>query len=217
MYKLVSFDLCPFVQRSLIVLNEKEIPYDITYIDLSNKPDWFLELSPTGKVPVVQTEDGDTLFESAVINEFLDESHEPRFMPDTPLARARQRMWIDFTGGIFGDVFRLYTAATREAAEENLAKAQAKLDRLVEEVEGNLFAGDDFSLVDAAVAPAFSRLAWVDRLVPDMNIFANEKVTVWKDNILARESVKNSLKADIFDLFVASSKKRGTWVVDYID
>ncbi|MES2034183.1 MAG: glutathione S-transferase N-terminal domain-containing protein, partial [Pseudomonadota bacterium] len=53
---LISFPLCPFVQRAIIALEEKKVPYDVVYIDLTNKPDWFLKLSPLGKVPVLKVE-----------------------------------------------------------------------------------------------------------------------------------------------------------------
>lgn len=55
--ELVSFKICPFVQRSVIALNEKNIDYKITYIDLASPPDWFNEISPLGKVPVLKVDD----------------------------------------------------------------------------------------------------------------------------------------------------------------
>ena len=72
-HTLISFDICPFVQRSVITLEEKGVKYNIKYIELENKPDWFLAISPFGKVPVLQVNDK-VLFESAVINEYLDET-----------------------------------------------------------------------------------------------------------------------------------------------
>ena len=60
--KLVSFKLWPYVQRSVVTLNHLQVPYEIEYIDLANKPDWFLEISPLGKVPVVQVNDGISIF-----------------------------------------------------------------------------------------------------------------------------------------------------------
>ena len=72
---LVSFDACPFVQRAAILLQEQGRPYKITYVDLREKPDWFLEISPNGKVPVLQVDDT-PIFESAVILEYLDETAE---------------------------------------------------------------------------------------------------------------------------------------------
>ena len=70
--KLISFTLCPYVQRAMIVLNEKNIPFDIEYIDLSEPPPWFYDISPLEKVPVLLVND-EPLFESMVICEYLDE------------------------------------------------------------------------------------------------------------------------------------------------
>ncbi len=76
-YQLISFVLCPFVQRSVITLKEKQVPFDITYVDLQNLPDWFNAISPMGKVPVLRVDEKRVLFESAVINEYLDETNPP--------------------------------------------------------------------------------------------------------------------------------------------
>jgi len=69
----ISFNLCPFVQRSVITLLYRQVPYRMTYIDLDAPPDWFLSISPFGKVPVLKVGGRHILFESAVINEFIDE------------------------------------------------------------------------------------------------------------------------------------------------
>lgn len=66
---LISFKLCPYVQRSVINLLEKKVDYEIKYIDLANKPEWFLKISPFRRVPVLVVGE-DVLFESAVINEY---------------------------------------------------------------------------------------------------------------------------------------------------
>ena len=52
--KLISHKLCPYVQRAVIALNEKGVPFERIDIDLANKPDWFLKISPLGKVPVLR-------------------------------------------------------------------------------------------------------------------------------------------------------------------
>src|SRR3954453_15256619 len=75
--KLISHKLCPYVQRAVIALNEKGVPFERIDIDLANKPDWFLKISPLGKVPVllVATADGETaLYESNVICEYIEET-----------------------------------------------------------------------------------------------------------------------------------------------
>ena len=90
-FLLCSFKTCPWVQRAAIVLREKQVPYDISYIDRNNRPDWFLRISPHSKVPVVVIDGKDSLFESNAIAEYLDETVAPRLHPEDPIARARNR------------------------------------------------------------------------------------------------------------------------------
>lgn len=197
----------------MTVLNEKQVPYEITYIDLSNKPDWFLALSPTGKVPVVQTPAGATLFESGVINEYLDEVHPPHLLPADPLAKAQDRMWQEFITGLYGDVFRLYTAREKAAVDAERQNARTRLERLEEEVTGPLFHGERFSLVDATAASPFMRFDWVRRVASDVDPFAGlPRVSAWRDALLARASVRQAVLPEIFDLFQASLERNQSWI-----
>src|SRR5256714_6121388 len=96
---LISHKLCPYVQRAVIALNEKGVPFERVDIDLANKPDWFLKISPLGKVPVllVGPENGETaLFESNVICEFIEDSQGgAKLHPQDPLQRAQDRAWME--------------------------------------------------------------------------------------------------------------------------
>lgn len=89
-YHLISHDLCPYFQRAAIALCEKGVSFERTYVDLANKPDWFLAISPLGKTPVLKIGD-EVFFESAVICDYLDEVEPPRLHPVDPLARAQHR------------------------------------------------------------------------------------------------------------------------------
>src|SRR5579883_3415353 len=96
--QLISFELCPFVERSRIVLTEKGLAHDVTFIDLKAKPDWFLAISPMGKVPELRIDDR-PVFESLVINELVEELYpSPALMPSDPLTRAEARAWMIFAG-----------------------------------------------------------------------------------------------------------------------
>lgn len=187
----------------MTVLNEKGVDYDITYIDLRNKPDWFLAISPTGKVPVLQVDEETVLFESAVIMEFLDESHAPHYMADTPLGRAYDRMWYEFAAGLYGLVGRPFRASEdKDGAAEALEALQARLQRLETEVTGPLFNGETFSLVDATAAPPFMRLQWGLDLFPDVDVFAQTpKVKTWVDALLSRESIQTSVPPEVEELY----------------
>ena len=90
-YMLCSFKTCPWVQRAAIVLQAKQIAYDITHIDRNQRPDWFAAVSPHGKVPVLVIDGKDALFESNAIVEYLDEILPPRLHPEDPILRARNR------------------------------------------------------------------------------------------------------------------------------
>ncbi len=70
---LISHTLCPYVQRAAIALAEKHIEFTRVFIDLSDKPDWFEEMSPLGKVPLLQVGD-EVIFESAVILEYIEDT-----------------------------------------------------------------------------------------------------------------------------------------------
>ena len=199
------------------MLNEKGVPYDIQYIDLRNKPDWLLEMSPTGKVPVVQTPDGVNLFESAVINEYLDELHAPRLLPAEPLARAQDRMWRDFIAELYGPAFLLYSAKHEDAAREQVQVLQAKLPRFEEVVVGPHFWGERFSVVDVAAAPFLMRLTWVEELAPDFSVLASfPKLAAWRDTLLERPSVQNSVLPEIRTLFAQSVGRYDGWLARYL-
>jgi glutathione S-transferase len=158
---LISHDLCPYVQRAAIALAEKGAPFRRVDIDLANKPDWFLAISPRGKVPLLKVGDA-VIFESAVIAEYLDETHAPVLHPADPLARACHRGWIEFASAALADLWTIQT--TRELADFNRAVAALadKFQRMDSELgAGPFFAGTQLCLVDAAWAPV---LRYVDVL-----------------------------------------------------
>ena len=211
MYKLVSFDVCPYVQRSVITLQEKGVPYEIEYIDLNNKPEWFMQLSPLGKVPILIIEDT-VIFESATINEYLDEIAPGRkLQPSDPLQRAHNRAWIEFTSTVLVTRNQMQHAKTEQETRRLAAIVNGQLARLEEQIDnGPFFNGNDFSLVDAAAAPLFQRLAWLLELAPDLGVFNDlPKVTAWSAALLQRESVKRSTVVDIRERYLGYLQGNG--------
>ena len=199
-FKLISFPLCPYVQRAAIALAEKGVPFDRVDIDLADKPAWFLRLSPLGKVPVlVVTLDGGSeqvLFESQVIAEYLDETIAPRLHPADPLERARHRAWIEFASATLADLFGFYTGE-RETYRSKLQALDAKFRRLEEVLgEGPFFSGARFALVDAAFAPVFRYFELFDGLVEHGLFAARPKLQSWRAALLERPSVQGAAPAD---------------------
>ncbi len=206
-FRLISFDLCPYVQRCVVTLREKNITHDVDYIDLGDRPNWFVELSPLGKVPVLEvTRDDGTkvvLFESVVINEYLDEVTEGSMLPSDPLERAHCRAWIEFGNALLSDAFDVTSAKDEAALSKILDKLGDKLSRLEREIMGGpFFLGAKVSLVDVALTPALQRLTWANELHPAMAIFdARPKVAgLWRA-LAERESVRSSAPSDLRQQF----------------
>ncbi len=205
-YKLISFKLCPFVQRSTITLEEKGIAYEIEYIDLSAKPAWFLELSPTGKVPVlVVTDDGGrqtVLFESAVINEYLDEVTEGSLLPRDPLVKAQQRAMIELASLALVDAWKVQVTSDEAEVRKHAAELHRKLERFERHVVGPFYTGDEFSLVDSATIPLLLRVGWMDPVMPELGLLDGlPKVRAWLEAARARPSVERSAVPEIHELF----------------
>jgi glutathione S-transferase len=196
------------VQRSTITMEEKGVGYDVTYISLTDKPDWFLKISPFGKVPVLRVGDT-TLFESAVINEFIDETTPGRMLPDDPLARAYLRAWIEMASGLVMDAYRLQHCERDEDVAARADAVRDKLGKLEEQIVGPLFSGEAMTLMDAAAAPALQRVGWLEELEPSLALFEGRpKVASWRDALLSRASVKRSTVPEIHELWLESVRKR---------
>ncbi len=213
--KLISFEVCPFVQRAAILLEEQSREYDIEYIDLRNKPEWFLAISPNGKVPVLEVE-GTPVFESSVILEYLDETtDEGRLLPSDPLPRARQRMWISYISNIMSKAWQLQAASKESEARELASGVRGHFQELSKQLPetGTLWGGDAFTMVDAAVAPILQRLTWAETLEPSLGLFEGlPKVQAWRDRLLARPSTTASILPDLEQRSGRMLHGIGSWV-----
>lgn len=187
--KLVSHKLCPYVQRAVTVLLEKDIPHEREYIDLSNKPAWFLEISPLGKVPVLLVDD-EVLFESAVICEYLDEITPGSLHPADPLTKAKHRSWMEFGSSILNSIAGFYNAKEESLFEAKIQELTQKFQTLETQLqEGLFFGGKNFSMVDAVYGPIF-RYFTVFEQYKDFGFFSQTpKVVTWRLRLLERPSV----------------------------
>ena len=131
--QLISHYLCPYVQRAAISFAEKGVPFERTYIDLSNKPDWFGQISPLGKVPVLKSADH-AIFESAVILEYLEDTLPNPLHPADPLERARHRAWIEYGSSVLADIAVFYNSPDEAAFHKAADKLHEKFARLEEEL-----------------------------------------------------------------------------------
>ncbi len=217
MLTLVSFDLCPYVQRAAIALAEKGVPFERRDVDLANKPDWFEAISPLGKVPLLQVDD-EVLFESAVIVEYLEETQAPRLHPAEPLVRARHRAWMEVGSSILADIWTLETTPDRAAFDAKALSLRDKFRRLEAVLDrGPYFGGEHFSLVDAVFAPAFRYFDVFDRFV-DLGTFTDlPKVQAWRRALAARHSVKSAVVVDYEVRLEAFLRRQESWLAGLME
>jgi glutathione S-transferase len=207
--KLISHKLCPYVQRAVIALIEKGIPFERIDIDLANKPDWFLKISPLGKVPVlvVTGDDGKevALFESNVICEYIEDTQDgARLHPQDPLLRAQHRAWMEFGSTILSELWGLETTGDPAVFETKRKAVAAKFLQVEKTLgAGPYFAGETFSLVDAVFAPIFRYFDVFDQLT-DLSVFAETpKVSAWRKALAQRPSVRSAVAPDYPQLLQA--------------
>ena len=215
--ELVSHHLCPYVQRAVIVLLEKNIPHQRTYIDLANKPDWFRQISPLGKVPLLKV-GNEVLFESAVICEYLDEITPGSLHPTDPLAKAKYRAWIEFGSSILSAIAGFYSATTAETFEQKRLDLIDKFAWIDRHWQGaRYFAGDQFSLVDAVYGPIFRYFDVFDTLA-DFSVFAETpQVHDWRQALQARPSVQQAVRDDYAQQLLTFLKQRNSYLSTWVN
>jgi glutathione S-transferase len=210
--RLISHKLCPYVQRAVIALTEKGVAFERVDVDLANKPDWFLAISPLGRTPVLQV--GDTaIFESAVILEYLEETQPKPLHPSDPLRRAEHRGWIEFGSAVLSDIAGLYSAADEAAFKAKGTQLEARFARLeARVVAAPWFDGEAFSLVDAVFGPVLRYFDVFDE-IGDFGILAGKpKLLRWRRSLAARPSVKSAVSADYPALLRDFLNRRNSWI-----
>ena len=193
--KLISHKLCPYVQRAVIALTEKGVPFERIDIDLSNKPDSFLKVSPLGKTPVLLVGDN-AIFESAVILEYLEETQANPLHPADALHRAEHRSFVEFGSAVLNDIAGLYAASDEAAFKARAAQLEQRFARLETRVVGPWFDGEKFSLVDAVFGPVFRYFDVFDEIGDFGILNGKPKVARWRQMLAARPSVRTALSAD---------------------
>src|SRR5262249_15256947 len=210
--KLISHKLCPYVQRAVIALTEKGVLFERIDIDLANKPDWFLKVSPLGKTPVLLVGEH-AIFESAVILEYLEETQARPLHPADPLHRAEHRAFIEFGSAVLNDIAGFYAASDEAGFKAKAAQLEARFARL--ETRGSAtprFDREAFSLVDTVFGPVFRYFNVFDT-IGDFGILRGKpKLARWRNNLASRASVRSAVSADYPALLRDFLDRRRSWL-----
>ena len=200
--ELFSYEACPYAQRTRMILIEKNIDFSLTEVDLYNRPDWWSDLSPYGKVPLIRHK-GDTVYESRIINEYIEEVFpEPALMPTDAMRRAKARIWIDYCDSY------LTPALHKLIGDRDDEEKQAENRKVITEKflflenegfrkmsDGPFFMGSDITLVDLQYMPFIERFPCYSELwgarIPD----ECTRLLSWIDTMQNRESHKKTVNS----------------------
>jgi glutathione S-transferase len=205
--ELVSHTLCPYVHRAAAMMHEKGVPFERRYIDLKAKPDWFLAISPRGKVPVLLV-DGQPLFESQAIIEFIEETHPPSLLGSDPFERARQRAWVELANDLSNAQYRLFIAPSPEeqaAAGESLV---AITRRYEEALVAGVIAPEGFGLAHLALASSALRFAAVEKELGVRVLSGEPRFEALVRRLAERPSIADTVPDDYAGLFIGKLIER---------
>jgi glutathione S-transferase len=211
--ELISFKLCPFAQASVIALKKQKLNHEVNYINLMSPPDWFKKISPLGQVPLLKV-DNDVIFESAVINEFINDISTTNLHPEDKLKKAKNRAWIKFSSDILDNMFQLITAKDEEnfnQAKERIFSNFSHLEQVKN--DDKFFNSENFSIIDASYAPIFMRLNWLEQFTNNLFSLDNyPKLKNWSDNLLADNDVINSVVEALDEVYYSSIAARESYL-----
>ncbi len=204
MLKLHHLDRSPFGWKVRMVLEEKKVPYRLVIPENKSEDPAFLKLNPFRLTPVLELPDGETIYESTVINEYLEDAYpEPAMLPKEPYERARLRMIEDTTDQYVYTTIREFRMAQFEYAPPFLIRKKAdevdrklletsrvKLHEHLTRLEGELagrtyFGGSVFSLADVALAPPLTASLKLLSVLPDKRY---PLIAAWTARVVERSS-----------------------------
>ena len=213
MIKIVSFTICPFVQRVTALLEAKQMPYDIEFISLADKPQWFLDLSPTGQVPMLVTEAGTALFESDAIVEYIDDISDPLEPDLTPEQRAINRAWSYQASKHY--LVQCGTMSSKDPATftergKKLTAAFARAEKRLG--DGPFFNGNTLGNVDIAWLVLLHRAHIVQAHSGHDMLADFPKVKAWQQTLMDTGIPQKSVAAEFSEKFHAFYLSDTTWL-----
>ncbi|WP_095498255.1 glutathione S-transferase family protein [Paraferrimonas haliotis] len=211
--KIISFKICPFVQRVTALLEAKGIAYDVEYISLSEKPQWFLDVSPNGQVPVLITDNGAALFESEAIVEYLEEVSDIKHMGDSAEQRALARAWGYLAAKTYLPQCGAMSASSKSSLQERHDKLRVTLNKLEKALPAEgFFSGQKLGWVDIAWLPILHRFEIIKRCAGFDFLEGFSKVTAWQQRLMKTGIAEQSVADDFEEKFVGYYLSNSTYL-----
>lgn len=198
MIKLYTAQICPFAHRARLSLAMKGIEHERVEVDLRNIPDWYKEVSPNKKVPLLE-HDERKVWESLIVAEYVDEAFQgPRMTPVDPYTRAQMR--IAFTvidahvAGMIGPAMKSGEPIPAEKLASSWKAIEASMDP-----RGPYWMGSDLTLADLAAYPFFERWPVLEHKL-GLKLQPGERIERWLEAVRKVPAVQQESKPAEFYL-----------------
>jgi glutathione S-transferase len=179
----------PFARKVRIALLEKQLPFELIEVDLSNRSPDFVAASPLGKVPVLVDEDGTRVFDSTVICEYLEDRYpQPSLLGNEYVTRLKHRALDELADTVGEQAVKLFYSERESAAA--LTRAKRALEHALDELEQQVSSGAvpaEFGLGHAAVLSALGYLAY---RLGTTEIDERPALAAWATSFASRPSVQ---------------------------
>ncbi|GEM79955.1 glutathione S-transferase family protein [Vibrio superstes] len=215
MLKIVSFKICPFVQRVTGALAAKGIPFEIEYISLKEKTQWFLDLSPNGQVPVLITESDTALFESDAIVEYIEDEYGPLEENVSNEQRALDRAWSYLGTKHYLPQCGAMSSKSADILEQRSEKLIAAFNKVEKKLDPNFafFKSNDISNIDIAWLPLLHRAHIIKQHSGYDFLCGLPKAQTWQKSILSSGLVEQTVSGD-FEIAFKSFYLKNTYLAE---
>ncbi|XP_072383094.1 pyrimidodiazepine synthase-like [Diabrotica undecimpunctata] len=212
--RLYSNRFCPYSQRVILVLDAKKISYEVVNINLSNKPDWLFDRVPGGKVPALEVENGEFIWESLIIVDYLEERyHQHHLYPKDPLQKAKDRILIEQFNRVINTMYRIMVNIGRMNIndDEVISTGLSTFEKELRERGTPFFGGTKPGMLDYMIWP------WCER-AEILKVFGNQhllrrdkykKLMEWRNQMTEETTVKKSLLHSDYHIKYLQSYRAG--------
>ena len=190
-FRIYSMKFCPFAQRARLVAAAKGLKdFDIVNIKLRDDlPEWYPAINPARAVPAIEFPDGQTINQSLVISDLLDELYpEKQLQAKDPIKKAKQKLFVDKYGDTFIPSYYKHLRARTDETKAELLKNIADAEKYLVESKTKYFGGNEVGMLDFMLWP------WIERLptVCPLSAEVHPNLTNWFNLMQLDPAVKET-------------------------
>jgi glutathione S-transferase len=196
--KLVGSKTSPYVRKCRVILAERALPFEFVEESAWTAETTVPRYNPLNKVPALVMDDGESIYDSRVICEYLDAISGGGLLPSEPAQRARVRRHEALGDGLADAGITVFLERKREAGRQDPTWIARQLDKVNAAVgainsglaKGDYFGGGQPNMADIACACA---IFWAEFRMPELGVRQkNPRIKAWAERIESRPSFSST-------------------------